>query len=69
MVDCDLNLDFLTLELILFFFFFFFSLNKHLLSTFYVPGAKLGAVDTKTGQSLPSRSLQSSGETEQSAGK
>lgn len=42
------------------------SLNKHLLSAFYVPGTKPGTVDTKTeGQSLPSRSLQSSGEIDQ----
>lgn len=46
------------------------SLNKHLLSAFYVPGTKPGIVDTKTeGQSLPSRSLQSSGEIDQEAGK
>lgn len=42
------------------------SLNKRLLSAFYVPGTKPGTVNTKTeGQSLPSRSLQSSGEIDQ----
>lgn len=44
----------------------FFSLNKHLLSTFYVPGTKLGTVDTKIeGQPLPSRRLQPSVEIDQ----
>lgn len=46
------------------------SLNKHLLSAFYVPGTKPGAVDTKIeGQSLLSMSLQSSEEIDQYAGK
>lgn len=46
------------------------SLNKHLLSAFFAPGTKPGAVDTKIeGQSLPSMSLQSGEERDQYTGK